>query len=472
MMQPLQPGSHLEPHLEPDQLTAFAEGALTPAERQQSLAHLNTCAACREVLFLAQQAIPPEELPQPAPVPFWRRWSAAAPAWFGPLPITAAALSCALILFLALRPHQPAAVSPAPVEVARDVPAPPIAAEAPLPPTPHPISPRPAIPPPSTPAIPPPPAPAPAPSRRLAPDDALSADSSSSNDVAARSRMAPVAGVGSPAAGSPQYAAAGAAAGTAAAAGNTNASALATVPTSHRTAAPSLKALRIAPQPSATAGKVELAIQHNRTPTDGLSELTGSITDPTGAAIAGASVTLQSLNGAAPRSTRADVAGRFTLAALPPGRYQLLIAKPGFATASRSIELASRDLAQLDTSLAVGAESTTLNVEASNADLQTMSASTGTTVDAVTVEALPSRKSPGKPPALTTVTSGARTLTLDAAGSLFVSQDGGAHWKHVKQPGKGTIQRLALTSTTPSLFQLTLADGSVWTSADGKHWQQ
>jgi hypothetical protein len=230
--------------------------------------------------------------------------------------------------------------------------------------------------------------------------------------------------------------------------------------------------LRIVPQPSLTAGKVEIAIQHNRTSTDGLSEITGSVTAPTGAAIAGASVTIESLSGAAPRSTRADAAGRFTLAALPPGRYQLQIAQPGFATASRPIELASRDLAQLNTSLAVGAESTTVTVEASSADHQTMNASTGTTVDAATVEALPSRNSPGKPPALTTVTSGAMTLTLDAAGSLFVRQDGGAHRKRVKQPGKGTIQRLALTSTTPSLFQLTLADGSVWTSADGKHWKR
>jgi hypothetical protein len=68
--------SVLEPtpwHPDADQLTAFAEQALPRHEREQTLAHLAVCGACRETVFLAQQAAP-EAAVQAAPVR--RRWFA------------------------------------------------------------------------------------------------------------------------------------------------------------------------------------------------------------------------------------------------------------------------------------------------------------------------------------------------------------------------------------------------------------
>ena len=60
------------PHPEADLLNAFAERSATPAEREQVLAHLATCAECREVVALAApQAVP---LEQPVLVPRRSRW--------------------------------------------------------------------------------------------------------------------------------------------------------------------------------------------------------------------------------------------------------------------------------------------------------------------------------------------------------------------------------------------------------------
>jgi hypothetical protein len=49
-------GRQVEPHPDPDILTALSEGALSQRERQQVLAHLAACADCREALSVAAAA--------------------------------------------------------------------------------------------------------------------------------------------------------------------------------------------------------------------------------------------------------------------------------------------------------------------------------------------------------------------------------------------------------------------------------
>jgi hypothetical protein len=69
-------------HPDPDLLTAFCEGALRPVEREQMLAHLATCAQCREVVALITPAEgPPRTIPKPQRI--WLtfpvlRWAAVA----------------------------------------------------------------------------------------------------------------------------------------------------------------------------------------------------------------------------------------------------------------------------------------------------------------------------------------------------------------------------------------------------------
>jgi hypothetical protein len=63
-------------HPDADSLSAFAEELLPAGEREQILAHMSTCARCREVIFLAWQAAA-EDLPVPEPQRALR------PSWFG-----------------------------------------------------------------------------------------------------------------------------------------------------------------------------------------------------------------------------------------------------------------------------------------------------------------------------------------------------------------------------------------------------
>src|ERR1700761_7091646 len=61
-----------ERHLDADQLTAFAEGALSTSERAFCLKHLAECSHCREIAFLAG-VTPTTEETAPTPVrSFWR----------------------------------------------------------------------------------------------------------------------------------------------------------------------------------------------------------------------------------------------------------------------------------------------------------------------------------------------------------------------------------------------------------------
>ena len=118
--------------------------------------------------------------------------------------------------------------------------------------------------------------------------------------------------------------------------------------------------------------------------------LTGTVTDPTGAVIPGATVTLTDVATKAQRTTASNKDGQYVLANVPPGSYDVTASKSGFSIdeiLGLGVSVGTQTTANFK--MAVGAENTTIEVQASNADLQTLNASVGETVDPVMVDSLP-----------------------------------------------------------------------------------
>jgi len=118
--------------------------------------------------------------------------------------------------------------------------------------------------------------------------------------------------------------------------------------------------------------------------------ITGTVVDPTGAVIPGAIITVTDLSTKSKRTTVTTSGGEYVLADVPPGTYSLLASKPGFSedqVKNLTVSIGTQTTANFK--MAIGAETTVITVEASNTELQTMSAATGTTVDPTLVESLP-----------------------------------------------------------------------------------
>jgi TonB dependent receptor/Carboxypeptidase regulatory-like domain/TonB-dependent Receptor Plug Domain len=96
---------------------------------------------------------------------------------------------------------------------------------------------------------------------------------------------------------------------------------------------------------------------------------TGTIVDTTGAAIAGATVKVQSANGAVMTATDSDMNGSFILSELTPGDYRLVISHPDFETKEIAITIGSETSPALRISLAVSSVSTTIKVQGREDDL-------------------------------------------------------------------------------------------------------
>jgi hypothetical protein len=79
--------------------------------------------------------------------------------------------------------------------------------------------------------------------------------------------------------------------------------------------------------------------------------ITGTIHDPSGAVIAGAHVEISGGSLTAPLVLQSDGAGKFSSPELPPGTYTVSIARPGFETLVKKVELKGQ--AQLDLSMEI-----------------------------------------------------------------------------------------------------------------------
>jgi len=93
------------------------------------------------------------------------------------------------------------------------------------------------------------------------------------------------------------------------------------------------------------------------------SSVTGSVSDPTGAPVSSASVSVKNLETGAVRDAATDDLGRYLVLALPVGKYEVKVAKPGFQDSTRSgIELAVGQQASVDFRLQVGTVSSEIKV--------------------------------------------------------------------------------------------------------------
>jgi hypothetical protein len=116
----------------------------------------------------------------------------------------------------------------------------------------------------------------------------------------------------------------------------------------------------------------------------------GTVTDPTGAVIPGATITVTDLSTKTARTVVSNKDGQYVLPDVQPGNYEIEVFKAGFSTdeiPELTVSVGTQSTANFR--LVVGAENTTISVEASNADLQTINATTGTTVDNALVNSLP-----------------------------------------------------------------------------------
>src|SRR5258706_11337953 len=92
--------------------------------------------------------------------------------------------------------------------------------------------------------------------------------------------------------------------------------------------------------------------------------MAGSVVDPTGAAIPGATVNTREVSTGKVRTAKADATGQFSLPGVPAGDYEIEVTVAGFRAASEKLTLKVRDRAVLSASLNVGAVTETVVVEA------------------------------------------------------------------------------------------------------------
>jgi uncharacterized protein YfaS (alpha-2-macroglobulin family) len=100
---------------------------------------------------------------------------------------------------------------------------------------------------------------------------------------------------------------------------------------------------------------ITIRMEHGVGPENGFAEVAGTVTDPTGAVVSGARVQIQRVEDKSRRNTVSDATGKFSFAALPPGRYSVQVESAGFRTSVRVISLAARDRGVLSATLQIGA---------------------------------------------------------------------------------------------------------------------
>jgi hypothetical protein len=125
-------------------------------------------------------------------------------------------------------------------------------------------------------------------------------------------------------------------------------------------------------------------------PQDFRATLTGHVSDPNGAAVTGAIVTVTNLQTNEEKTATTSDEGNYTVPFLQPGKYSVSVEAQGFNKAvSNNVELHTADKATMDVTLELGQVTTTVNVDAEAPLLEPDTASRGQTVENMRINELP-----------------------------------------------------------------------------------
>jgi hypothetical protein len=118
-------------------------------------------------------------------------------------------------------------------------------------------------------------------------------------------------------------------------------------------------------------------------------DLAGSVTDPSGAAVPGAKVTVTSKRTGEVKTTTANGSGAYRVPLLEPGDYTLVVAAQGFEQASLSVAVNASTTATADVKLTIGSATQTVEVTGTAPLLHTEAADLSTTFSMTQVQSLP-----------------------------------------------------------------------------------
>jgi hypothetical protein len=118
--------------------------------------------------------------------------------------------------------------------------------------------------------------------------------------------------------------------------------------------------------------------------------ITGTVTDPSGAAIAGAAVTATNTGNNASYSTTTSEQGVYSFAQLPVGVYNIVVKQGSFKEfTTKAVEVHVSTTTEVNVKLELGAASEMISVEASAVQVQTATAEVGEVVEGRQVRELP-----------------------------------------------------------------------------------
>jgi hypothetical protein len=118
--------------------------------------------------------------------------------------------------------------------------------------------------------------------------------------------------------------------------------------------------------------------------------IVGTVTDPSGAPINGASLTVTDTERGTVLTARTSDVGAYSVLRVPVGTYSLKVSAPGFQTSAYPpFTLQLNQTARINVEMKVGQVSETVEVNGSAPVLQTQSAEVGTVIDARTNDNLP-----------------------------------------------------------------------------------
>ncbi|MBV9304626.1 MAG: carboxypeptidase regulatory-like domain-containing protein, partial [Acidobacteriaceae bacterium] len=122
----------------------------------------------------------------------------------------------------------------------------------------------------------------------------------------------------------------------------------------------------------------------------GVGEITGTVSDPSGAAIVGATVVVINTGTSAERTVKTNDSGIYDFPALLPGNYIMRAEAPGFRKEERKdIVLQVEDVSRIDFAMQIGSVTDTVEVTGGAPVLETENATVGTVVENKRIVELP-----------------------------------------------------------------------------------